>query len=138
MSQDHECARCKALEGRCADLERQLAEARHERDRASRPGPGVDPEEVTGLTSRELEVLHLIAQGLSTDEIADQLYLSRNSVKTHTRKLYRKIGVSNRTEAAVWALSRVGGNGQGPPTDGVARPDGVTGRRDGHRTTAAP
>jgi DNA-binding NarL/FixJ family response regulator len=57
------------------------------------------------LTVREAQVLELIARGCSSREIADALYLSVNSVKTHTRNLYRKIGVSNRASAAVWALA---------------------------------
>ncbi|MGI8939335.1 MAG: LuxR C-terminal-related transcriptional regulator [Iamia sp.] len=57
-----------------------------------------------GLTERESEVLALITQGRSTREIADALYLSTNSIKTHTRKLYRKLDVSSRTQAALWGI----------------------------------
>lgn len=57
-----------------------------------------------GLTERESEVLALITQGLSTAQIADTLYLSTNSIKTHTRKLYRKLEVSSRTQAALWGI----------------------------------
>lgn len=102
---DH-CEACLALEARCARLESELAEARRALARAERPVPGVDLGEEPPLTSREVEVLDLIAQGLSTDQIGAELYLSRNSVKTHTRKLYRKLGVTSRTEAAIWALNR--------------------------------
>lgn len=55
------------------------------------------------LTDRELEVLALVAVGASNAEIAEQLYLSIDTVKTHLRKLYAKLGVRNRTEAAVRA-----------------------------------
>lgn len=57
-----------------------------------------------GLTERESEVLALITQGCSTSDIADALYLSTNSIKTHTRKLYRKIEVTSRTQAALWGI----------------------------------
>lgn len=55
------------------------------------------------LTDRELEVLALVAVGASNAEIAEQLYLSIDTVKTHLRKLYAKLGVRNRTEAALRA-----------------------------------
>ena len=56
------------------------------------------------LTTRELEVLELIAAGLMNKEIAQQLWLSVNSVKTYIRTAYRKIGVTRRSEAVVWAV----------------------------------
>jgi two-component system, NarL family, response regulator LiaR len=56
-----------------------------------------------GLSARESEVLALIAQGLSNQEIADRAYLSSNSVKTYIRSGYRKIGVERRTQAVLWA-----------------------------------
>ncbi|HYI60379.1 MAG TPA: response regulator transcription factor [Acidimicrobiales bacterium] len=62
------------------------------------------PGHEVGLTERESEVLAHIAQGRRTAEIADSLYLSINSIKTHTRNLFRKIGVSTRTEAALWGI----------------------------------
>jgi LuxR family maltose regulon positive regulatory protein len=51
------------------------------------------------LSERELEVLHLIARGLTNPEIAARLYLSPNTVKVHTRNIYGKLGVKNRTQA---------------------------------------
>jgi DNA-binding NarL/FixJ family response regulator len=56
-----------------------------------------------GLSARESEVLALIAQGLSNQEIADRAFLSINSVKTYIRSAYRKIGVERRTQAVLWA-----------------------------------
>lgn len=48
------------------------------------------------LTTRELEVLELIATGASTREVADQLYITRRTVTTHLSNIYQKLGVSNR------------------------------------------
>lgn len=62
------------------------------------------PGRAQGLTAREAEVLALIVQGLSNQEIADQTYLSINSVKTYIRTGYRKIGVSRRSQAVAWGL----------------------------------
>jgi LuxR family maltose regulon positive regulatory protein len=55
------------------------------------------------LSDRELEVLHLVAQGLSNREIAEQLYLALSTVKGHNRVIYGKLGVQRRTEAVVRA-----------------------------------
>ncbi len=55
------------------------------------------------LTEREREVLALLAAGHPNRRIADELFLSQDTVKTHLRSLYRKLGVQNRTQAAVRA-----------------------------------
>ena len=54
-------------------------------------------------SDREREVLELIAEGLTNPEIAARLYLSLNTVKTHTRNIYGKLGVHNRTQAVTQA-----------------------------------
>jgi LuxR family maltose regulon positive regulatory protein len=59
------------------------------------------------LSERELEVLQLIADGLTNQEIASRLFLSLNTVKVHTRNIYGKLGVNNRTQA----VTRVRGLG---------------------------
>lgn len=61
------------------------------------------PEGVS-LSPREIEILGYIAQGLRNSEIAERCFLTVNSVKTHIRSAYRKIGVSSRTQAALWLL----------------------------------
>ncbi len=55
------------------------------------------------LTDQELTVLRLIAQGMSNKDIAAQLHISLNTVKTHVKHIFAKLGVSDRTQAAVWA-----------------------------------
>jgi len=59
-----------------------------------------------GLTARELEVLRLVAQGLSNKEIAAKLVLSEKTVRNHVERTYAKIGVSNRIGASMYALER--------------------------------
>jgi NarL family two-component system response regulator LiaR len=56
------------------------------------------------LSGRELMILRLIGTGLTNVDIADRLYLSVNTVKTYIRTAYRKIGVSRRAEAVLWAV----------------------------------
>ncbi|MBD1998338.1 response regulator transcription factor [Leptolyngbya sp. FACHB-541] len=56
------------------------------------------------LSVRELEVLKLMAEGQSNSEIAAHLYLSHNTVKTHVRGIFNKLGVDHRVQAAVAAL----------------------------------
>ncbi len=52
-----------------------------------------------GISKRELEVLQLISEGLSNQEIADRLFLSLNTVKTHSSNLFLKLDVKRRTQA---------------------------------------
>ena len=52
-----------------------------------------------GITPRELEILQLIARGLSTREIAATLFVSENTVKTHSSRLFDKLGVNRRIKA---------------------------------------
>jgi LuxR family maltose regulon positive regulatory protein len=69
-----------------------------------RPENPVSPDELSEpLTEREQDVLRLMAAGLSNPEIAQELYLGLNTIKTHTRGIYGKLGVSNRTQATVRA-----------------------------------
>ena len=52
-----------------------------------------------GITKREYEVLELIAQGMSNQEIADKLFVSISTIKTHTSSLFMKLDASRRTQA---------------------------------------
>ncbi len=63
----------------------------------------IDSQLVEPLTQREREILGLLADGLTNREIADRLYLSHETVKWYNKQLYGKLGVSNRTQAAVKA-----------------------------------
>jgi DNA-binding CsgD family transcriptional regulator len=56
-------------------------------------------QEDLGITPRELEVLGLMAQGMSNREIAGKLYVSENTVKTHSSRVFDKLGAKRRTQA---------------------------------------
>jgi DNA-binding NarL/FixJ family response regulator len=56
------------------------------------------------LTPREKEILAFLTSGKTTREISKELYLSQGTVKAHLTSIYRKLGVSNRTEAALVGL----------------------------------
>jgi DNA-binding NarL/FixJ family response regulator len=58
----------------------------------------------TGVTHRERDVLRRLAQGLSNDQIGEQLYISGQTVRTHVRKASRKLGAQNRTQAVALAI----------------------------------
>lgn len=77
---------------------------------AGEPEPsGLSKSQITGgdlvepLSEREVEVLRQIAAGLTNREIASRLYLALNTVKVHTRNIYGKLGVNNRTQAVARA-----------------------------------
>jgi len=55
--------------------------------------------EALGITPRELEILELIAEGLSNKEIAGRLFVSENTVKTHSSRVFDKLGAKRRTQA---------------------------------------
>lgn len=59
-----------------------------------------------GLTRRELDVLRLLSEGLANKEIAQRLFVSQKTVKTHVSHIFQKLGVSDRTQAALLAVRR--------------------------------
>jgi two-component system, NarL family, response regulator LiaR len=61
--------------------------------------PNAARQEELGITRRELEILQLIAAGLSNREIAERLYVSENTVKTHSGRLFEKLDAKRRTQA---------------------------------------
>jgi LuxR family maltose regulon positive regulatory protein len=65
--------------------------------------PGADERLSESLSERELEVLTFIAAGKSNQEIADKLFVSTSTVKTHINRLYRKLGAHSRTQAGARA-----------------------------------
>jgi NarL family two-component system response regulator LiaR len=68
-----------------------------------------------GITPRELEILQLMARGMSTREIAETLFVSENTVKTHASRLFDKLGVNRRIKAVetARALRLISGHPKG-------------------------
>ena len=62
------------------------------------------PGRAFGLSAREAEVIALITQGLSNEEIAERTYISHNTVKAHIKSAYRKLGLDSRTRAVLWGI----------------------------------
>jgi DNA-binding NarL/FixJ family response regulator len=67
------------------------------------PSPGPTPEPPDGLTHREVEILGLMAQGLTNPEIAERLFLSNHTVKTHINRIFAKTGSRDRVAAVGYA-----------------------------------
>jgi LuxR family maltose regulon positive regulatory protein len=76
------------------------AEERADRGTVPRPPRPFTQPLIEPLSERELDVLRLIAEGLSNREIGERLFVSTNTVKVHSRSIYGKLGVHNRTQAA--------------------------------------
>lgn len=66
--------------------------------------PTESPAALVTLTPRELEVLQLLAEGLSNKAIAKKLFVSDHAIEAHLRRIYRKFYVRNRTSAVVFAI----------------------------------
>jgi DNA-binding NarL/FixJ family response regulator len=76
------------------------------------------------LTSREMQILRLVAAGLSNGRIAELLFVTEQTVKFHLSNVYRKLGIANRTQASHYAhvhgLLEAGARDHGPPPVAVA------------------
>jgi DNA-binding NarL/FixJ family response regulator len=75
-----------------------------------KPAPGSKPDE---LSRREMDVLELLVRGLSNKQIAKELFIDETTVKTHLHRIFEKLNVRDRTQAAILALQR--GWCQSPP-----------------------
>jgi DNA-binding NarL/FixJ family response regulator len=81
---------------------------------SSSPASAPSEPQTEALTERELQILHLLAQGYSNPEIAQRLHLARGTVRNYVSVVLQKLGVSDRTQAAIEALKR-GLVGDGEP-----------------------
>lgn len=75
----------------------------------ARTGSALGERRLDRLTPRQLEVLRLLAQGKSNKQICRALNVAEGTIKNHLYALFRQIGVSNRTEAALWLARRISG-----------------------------
>jgi predicted ATPase/DNA-binding NarL/FixJ family response regulator len=89
-------------DGARLSLDEAVAYARRSRGPRGRPATGW-----ASLTPTELDVVRLVADGLSNPEIGGRLFMSRGTVKTHLSHVYAKLGVANRTELATLATPRL-------------------------------
>lgn len=67
----------------------------------------ITKKDATTLTSREIEILTLIATGLKNEQIASRLFISPNTVKTHIYNIFKKIHVPDRLQATLWAVKHL-------------------------------
>jgi predicted ATPase/DNA-binding NarL/FixJ family response regulator len=88
-------------EGRAMSLEEAIEYAL---DRSTTPGPNAPETYPAGLSAREVDVLRLVAQGLTNAEVAARLFISSRTVGWHLGSIYRKLGFSSRTEATRFAV----------------------------------
>ena len=63
-----------------------------------------DAEKIKSLTKRELDVLKLLAVGMFNKEVGKRLEISERTVKNHVSNIFKKLGVTDRTQAAVFAI----------------------------------
>lgn len=98
---EHGVAGCIALDANPAELGEALGRVAAGQRLAGRPGPE------SLLSKREAEILRMACDGLSNAEIANALFISPNTLKSHIRSAYQKLGVHSRSQAVMW-VSRNG------------------------------
>ncbi len=105
----------RAHDGECVielgDLATEMARGPHDGecvielgDLATEMARGRWPGQTEGLSAREAEIVALITQGVTNEDIARMCYLSINSVKSYIRSAYRKMGVERRSQAVLWGI----------------------------------
>jgi DNA-binding NarL/FixJ family response regulator len=87
-------------------------------DTSGKPAPITLPEAVDPLTQREIKVLELIGQGMGNREIAEKLFLSETTVKTHVANILQKLQVKSRTQAALYFKEHFQSLGDGGGSNG--------------------
>ncbi len=92
-------------EGQALTLDQAIAEAEGLALSLGHPPP-ITPEYHEGLTAREVQVLRLLAEGLTDQQIADRLVLSKRTVQAHLRSIYAKLNVTSRSAATRVALDQ--------------------------------
>lgn len=75
--------------------------------------PSATPRVKDTLSVRELQVLQLVAKGLANKQIGRALGISERTVKVHVTHVFRRIGVTDRTSAAMWARNNLDADSQG-------------------------
>lgn len=90
------------------DKETPSAEAFEDIAQAQQSGPGAEPvsEPLKNLTKREQEILRLVAEGLTNEEIGKRIFISEKTVKTHLTNIFDKLKVNNRFKAALLIMNR--------------------------------
>ena len=91
-------------QGKGKKRKRPLEQVINELSEATRPANLRD--DIPALTPQEIRILQLITEGLDNGTIAEILSLSTNTIKSHVRNIFTKLGVSDRTQAAIWAIRR--------------------------------
>jgi len=81
---------------------------------ASMQDESIRRDPLAGLSPRERNILELIGEGLTNRQIGERLFLSEKTIKNHTARLFRKLGLEQRTQAAVYAARAFDGHTSGP------------------------
>ncbi len=90
----------------------------HQIDTTGKPAPVTFPDIIEPLTAREIKVLELIGQGMGNREIAEKLFLSEATVKTHVANILQKLRVKSRTQAALYFKEHLQSLGEGGESNG--------------------